>query len=509
MIADPKARLRVRHGDLISIGDAVDVGPLTSVLAENEAAIQPLYGVSEDWLERKTSFTEVMMGVGQRLDLSIFYKITASDARLAALVPKLRQISFIQAAYIKPGVELTIADNTIQFVDGLDPGPVTSDFTGRQVYLQDVADGGIGVTCAWPRLGGRGAGVNIVDVEGAWRFSHEDLLQNLGGLITGAGVPINDPGWRSHGTAVLGVVGGDPNTFGVTGICPDANVRAASVFGNSSGDPVPNWSAAAAIRLAADSLGPGDIILIEHHLPGPAVDFQVNDNQRGYIPIEWWPCNLGAILYAAAKGIIVVEAAGNGNESLDKSIYCTAPPPPHGPFPEWWRNPFAKNSIDSGAIMVGAGLPPKKVHGGSIEVDLSRVESSNYGSRVDAQGWGDNVVTCGYGGLDDNDDDEDRWYTSRFNGTSSAAVMVAGAVACLQGIMRARGTPLDPITVRMLLRDDGLNSPQRDGPFGAAAAVHIGPRPNLCNILNRLIPPPTLIEKTIILIRTRRLAWRS
>jgi len=480
LIADPKAKLRVKNGQITSIEGAIDVSPLANLLASADAVIAPLYGVSEDWVQGRTIHTEKMMGKGQRLDLSIFYKISA-PAGLASLAPALREINFIKAAYIKPGVELTIIDNSIESVDGLAPGPGTGDFTSKQVYLNGVLDGGIGVPCAWAKQGGRGAGVNIVDVEGAWRFSHEDLLQNSYGLITGGGVPTIELGWRNHGTATLGLIGGDDNKFGVTGICPDASVRATSVFGSSSGEPVPNWSAAAAIRLAADSLRPGDIILIEHHLPGPVVNYEPNDDQLGYIPIEWWPCNLAAILYAASRGIIVVEAAANGKQNLDNPVYSVPPPE----FPDWWLNPFGKGSIDSGAILVGAGYPPMKVHGGNDELDRTRVKESNFGSRVDAQGWGDNVVTCGYGGFSDNDEDEDRWYTSRFNGTSSAAAMVAGAVACLQGIMRARQTPLDPISLRTLLRDNSLNSPQR-ALIGNPDDVHIGPRPDLCKLIDYL-----------------------
>ena len=509
LIVDPKARLRVRNGEITSIENVVDVRPLRTLLAFAHAAITPLYGVSEDWLQRRMGLSEKLMGIGQPLDLSLFYKITAPAPALAPLVFPLQEISFIQAAYIKPGVELTIFDNSIESVDGIDPGLVTKDFSDRQVYLKDVVEGGIGVNCAWAKQGGRGANVNIIDVEGAWQFSHEDLLQNMFGLISGGGVPTYDSGWRNHGTAVLGVVGGDVNTFGVTGICPEASVRTTSVFGNANGDPVANWSAAAAIRLAADSLRPGDIILIEHHLPGPVADFRPNDAQFGYIPIEWWPCNLAAILYATTRGIIVVEAAGNGRQNLDDPVYSIAPSAPHGPFPDWWRNPFADGSINSGAIVVGAGFPPLQVHGIYDEADRSRVEASNFGSRVDTQAWGDNVVTCGYGGLIENVSDEDRWYTSRFNGTSSAAAMIAGAVGCLQGIMRARGTPLDPVTLRTLLRNENLNSPQADGPFGHAADVHIGPRPNLCNLIDYLVPQLTFLQKTMILIKTGKLMWRS
>jgi len=171
-------------------------------------------------------------------------------------------------------------------------------------------------------------------------------------------------------------------------------------------------------------------------------------------------------------------------------IYEDDPDAPFGPFPDWWRNPFPRNPIDSGAIVVGAGIPP-----GTAKPDRSRLRESNYGSMVDAQGWGDNVVSCGYGGLSENDADEDRWYTSRFNGTSSAAAMVAGVVGCIQGASKAVNNVLDPATVRAALRDDNLNSPQTDGPFGTASVVRIGPRPNLCKLIDHLIPTTGIISK--------------
>lgn len=506
LVVSPDAKLRVRGDKIISIDKAADVTPLMDLVSAGHIAVRPLFGVSEEWLQQRTAHLDVKMGRGQPLDLSIFYKVTAADNRFEDFAGFLREMPFVQSAYIKPGVELTIIDNSIEFLDGIAPGPKTGDFTDRQVYLNKASEGGVGARCAWEKEGGRGRGVNIIDAEGAWRFSHEDLIENQCGLI--GGVARFELGWSNHGTAVLGVISGDRNGFGVTGICPEATVRAVSVFGSSTGDPVLTWSAAAAIRLAADMLRRGDIILIEHHLPGPP-NFEELSSQVGYIPVEWWPCNMAAIQYATARGIIVVEAAGNGQQNLDdRPLYNKNPDPPHGPFPPWWVNPFRRDPIDTGAILVGAGIPPKRVHGGDEELDRSRLEESNFGRVVDAQGWGDNVVTCGYGGLSENDQDEDRWYTSRFNGTSSAAAMVAGVVGCLQGALRSSGGLLDPARARNLLRDDTLNSPQTDGPFGTPASdFRVGPRPDLCKLLDHLIPHPDFMGRVKNLIK--RLLDRS
>ncbi len=500
VIVDPKAGIRVRNGQVISIFEEYQANAkaMADLILAEHAKIGPLYGVSEELLLERTSKTKTMMGVGQRLDLSIFYKVTAPDEKLKSMVPKLRALKVVQSAYVKPGVELTIKDSIIESRDGLesrhsiesDDGLVAVTITENflQRHLNSVSEGGMGVPCAWVIAGGKGAGINIIDVEGAWNFSHEDLPVNQGDrLAFDESAERNDSGWRNHGTAVLGVLGGDNNSFGITGICPEAFVRTVSVFGNIEGTPS-EWSAGAAIVRAADNLGAGDILLLEHHLPGPNAGFQTQDDQVGYIPIEWWPDNLAAIQYATDKGVIVVEAAGNGNQNLNDPIYNDR----DELFPGWSENPFARNEVDSKAIVVGAGMPPVGIVTKDTELaDRSREQFSNYGPMVDAQGWGDGVVTCGYGGLGSSTD-ENRLYTSIFNGTSSAAAMVAGAVGCLHGILRARGSaPLEPLELRALLRRDDLNSAQQIGTFsGNLSVVRIGPRPDLCRLIAELTPPP-------------------
>ena len=53
---------------------------------------------------------------------------------------------------------------------------------------------------------------------------------------------------------------------------------------------------------------------------GPRCDFNPRDDQQGYIPIEWWPDDFDAIRFAIGRGIIVVEAGGNGAENLDDPL---------------------------------------------------------------------------------------------------------------------------------------------------------------------------------------------
>lgn len=379
---------------------------------------------------------------------------------------RLRQVDTVVGAYVKPPTIYavtaepplrTVALNAMLPQAEVAP-PMTPQFMAQQGYL-DAAPDGIEARWAWTQPGGAGADVRIVDVEGEWRFTHEDLAQNQGGVI--GGTPPNSIDWRNHGTAVLGEFSGDDNTFGITGICPDANVSGVSVFGAG-------MSSAAAIRHAADAVRPGDILLIELHRPGPRFNFANRNDQRGYIAVEWWPDDFDAIRYAVTRGVVVVEAAGNGAEDLDDALYNTRP----AGFPTSWTNPFQRANRDAGAVVVGAGAPPS----GNFGPDRSRLDFSNYGALIDAQGWGREVTTCGYGDLQGGMS-EDAWYTSGFSGTSSASPIVVGALGSVQGGLRAGGRiPLSPARARELLRATG--SPQQDAP-GRPATQRIGNRPNL------------------------------
>src|SRR5262249_9974078 len=205
---------------------------------------------------------------------------------------------------------------------------------------------------AWTTPGGGGQKVKVIDCEWAWRFTHEDLTQNQGGVVAGT-----SSGNTDHGTAVLGVISGDRNAIGMTGITPEAVISASSFSDQST---------AAAIKAAADKLGPGDIILLEIPRPGPRTP-DPPQGQLGFIAIEWWPDDFAAIRYAVLKGIVVVEAAGNGFQNLDDAIYNTG----QTGFPSSWTNPFNLANPSSGAVLVGAGAPPPGTHGNDHGPDRS------------------------------------------------------------------------------------------------------------------------------------------
>jgi subtilisin family serine protease len=324
-------------------------------------------------------------------------------------------------------------------------------FEPAQGYLYAPPDG-IGAAEVWSLDGARGKGVTICDIEGDWNRRHEDLpgaIKVIGGTL------MNDLGWRNHGTAVLGEMVSLRNNKGTIGISHDSAAVVHSAVINGV------FNAAGAINNAANQLKPGDVILIELHAPGPT---------GNYVAMQYWNDIFSAIRAAVAKGIVVVEAAGNGNENFDAAVYNGS-----------------GLQKDAGAIVVGAGVPPANhvdfdgfgaAHPpySSLGVPRSRIFFSNYGKIVNVQAWGWHVTTLGYGDAQGGAS-ENTWYTLRFSGTSSASPIVTGAVACLQGRAKAKnGAPLAPDKVRKILMATG--TPQQAGP-GVPLTQNIGPQPNL------------------------------
>jgi len=423
--------VRLREGQLVSLA-AADLSGLAAVLAQHPGTqVARLFMRSEQELAAQRQQAEARSGL-QLADLNLYYRLTVSPGDdSTALANDLNALPIVEIAYAEPLP--APAPGVVAAVSALASTP---DFTPQQGYL-NPAPGGIDAYYAWSIPGGQGNGVKIVDIEYSWNTNHEDLGLAQGTVI---GPPPSDP-FRDtdHGTAVLGEVAASANGFGVTGIT--YRVTLALAGANTS----QGWSVANAVDVAMSHSQPGDVVLIEQQAYGPSPS-----GTSSFVPVEWNQAEFDAIQIAVAGGWIVVEAAGNGGQNLDDPIYL---------------DKFNRAHRDSGAILVGAGVPP----GGSGSA-RSRSGSSNYGSRLDVQGWGQSVTSAGYGDLQNNFDPNKR-YTARFSGTSSASAMVAGATAALQGVARTRyGVPLDPIYLRQLLVSTG--TPQ-------AGDEHIGPQPDL------------------------------
>ena len=409
-------------------------GPPGRLFREDEATLAERKSTAEDLSGREMA------------DSDLYYEVPLQPGARAedvnALIMRLNALDSVEIAYAEPvsepaSVDFGVADRARSST----PSGVTSLFDGQQGYL-GPGPVGIDARYAWTQAGGRGQGVKLVDVEGAWNDRHEDMPD----FFYEGGVPLADLEWRQHGTAVMGVMAGEANGFGVTGIAHAAQVGR---------EGIGQQSMASAITHAARAVGRGGVVLVELQALGPRTVKRCacNTSQCNYVPLEYWRATFDAIAQATAQGVHVVEAAGNGGVDLDDPAY---------------RGAFNRAQRDSGAILVAA----------STATTRAPMCWTNYGNRVDVHGWGEKVVTLGYGDL--SGATENRGYTATFSGTSSAAPMVAGAVACLQGAATAAGKgAVSPRTLREALRVTG--TPQ------ASSAKEIGPLPNLRAALPRVL----------------------
>ncbi|MEM7248613.1 MAG: S8 family serine peptidase [Acidobacteriota bacterium] len=342
---------------------------------------------------------------------------------------------------------------------GSDPGSRNFEFT--QGYL-DSAPEGIGALCVWGTHGAKGKGVTVCDIEGGWHFDHESLpdIKHLGGT------PLENEGWKNHGTAVMGAMLSQPGSIGTVGICHEAKAATHSAYDGELFAP------AGSISDATSKLKAGDVLLIELQAKGP--------NNGKYIAMQYWDDVFAAIRAAVEKGIVVIEAAGNSGEDLDRKMYADT-----------------GLQKDSGAIVVGAGIPPNNglnYYGDELASygfgkydqlgePRSRIFFSNYGGIVDAHGWGFHVTSTGYGDAQGGSD-PNKWYTQCFTGTSSATPLVAGAAACIQGYAKKTlGEPLAPEKLRKILVSTG--TAQVAGPK-APLSQNIGPQPDLAAAIKKV-----------------------
>ncbi|KXK61193.1 hypothetical protein AWW66_14890 [Micromonospora rosaria] len=236
----------------------------------------------------------------------------------------------------------------------------------------------------------------------------------------------------------------------MTGGVPDATMYGISPVRRVSPTRT-TWSPAEAMVYASRFLDPGDALLIEQQTVGP------NGGTR-YVPIEWMQSAFEATVLLTQLGVTVVATGGNGGENLDG--------------PEFLGR-FDRTVRDSGAIIVGAGSSTTR----------ERLGFSVHGSRVDLQGWGQNITTTGSNGNLQGGTDPanlDVRYTRSFGGTSGAGPIVTSAVVAVQSYLKATGQGVwSAARIADLLKGTGT-------PQGGDASQHIGPLPDLRAALRRI-----------------------
>ncbi|QOJ17415.1 MAG: S8 family serine peptidase [Phycisphaeraceae bacterium] len=415
---------RVRDGRLVSQA-GVDLSAAGAALARHGAALHQLIQLPDDAIERLES--RALLNSGQpQPDLRSMMRVEVVDDSIEALANDLAALRFVE------WVEFEEVLPPPPFIIGggcEDIAPVTPSYRTNQTYRGP--NPGLNMDAAWTLGSARGGGIRVADCEYGYNANHEDLcwITMEQGQTIHPQVIAN--GWDEHGTAVFGEMISGDNAYGCLGLAPDAEAYFFTEWSVEQGS-----RRATCIANAIATMDAGDIVVLEMQTTGAG---------GGYGPAELNSSVWTLVKNATDAGIIVVAAAGNGNQNLDSSAYA----------------PYMARG-DSGAIIVGAG---------SSNTSHDKLSFSTYGSRVNVQGWGQNVFTLGYGSYAQHGGDKNQRYTAGFSGTSSATPLVASACLALQSLaVEHLGRRLTPAEMRQLLVETGI-------PQGAGG--HIGPFPNV------------------------------
>ncbi len=409
--------------------DYIDLTPVHDLLDRYpDAGIDRLFKRPEAAYDHERQLGQARSG-RDLADLNLYYSIRpASKEQAVILLEKLNALDIIECAYPEP---LPFLANGPLFCNPINlPETFPPDFVDRQDYLE-ASPVGVNAFAAWSYPGGRGNNVRFIDIETGWDWDHIDLPEPF----FEAGEPLTT--FIDHGTSVIGEVCSLDNGFGTTGIAPETTPGGVAIDLSDYPDSLATW-----FDMASDNLDPGDIWLIELQAVGPT---------ENPICMEYWQANYDAIAASTALGRICVEAAGNGEENLDDPVF---------------EGRFDRSIRDSGAIVVAAGTP----------YDMQPESFTNYGSIINANGWGSWITTTGNGDLyGTNPHDK---YTAEFGGTSGASPMIVGVCCCAQSIYKelSFGWVIDPVSLRTAITDTGAPQPE-------PVIKRIGPRPDLEQLL--------------------------
>lgn len=414
------------------------------------------FNYSETYISQADSLIPELRQITQQYGITLEKGIAISDEKLEEMesmskanghsgqsVKVLRNIFKVDAINSDNPILLTIAQKLealplVAYCDLISsqpvrpPGdilPVTPSYETQQTYIN--ANPGVNMTYAW-NLGVTGNGIRVRDVEYGFNKSHEEFNDSIGASIKSGMVisPSADADYIEHGTAVFGIVYGHKGNYGVSGMAYGAQEM--MLFPEYL---ITGYNRINAVTQAIANSVSGDVIIYE---------MQTQGENSAYVPAEFNATVWTLTKAATDAGIVVVAAAGNGNQNLDGTYYANY-----------------RNRGNSGAIIVG---------GGTSTTSHNKVSYSTYGARVDLQAWAQNVRTTGYGDYSTVGNDFNQRYTT-FSGTSSATPIVASCAIVLQSYYHTlTGNYLTSVQIRDILINTGI--PQGTGG-------HIGPIPNM------------------------------
>ena len=321
----------------------------------------------------------------------------------------------------------------------------TPDFEPRQHYLDAPGPRwqGLNVREAWAQqVTGYGARIHFSD--GGLHPDHEDLRGNPALKIVSL-EPNHDP---DHGTASVGIILAAGNGIGATGISRNSELY---LYNNRAEDAQGSFQA---LKDLLRNVEPGDIVGINRQTAHAEV---LSTMLPSLHDKAWWT----VMQQLSRRGAVVVNAAANGSSRTlaDKGTRA-------GEGVDLANWPYFADHGDSGAILVGA----------CHSYDGKPHAYSNYHYRYRMlNAWGDSVVTLSYGDLQDLRGEE-RDYTGRYAGTSSATPMVCGALSLIQSYaMEQHHVYLNGNQMHQLVMASGYD----DATLAGTEVLPMGARPNV------------------------------
>ena len=419
---------------------------LTSLLQTNNYQLEPAINFSENHWEYLSHQSQKNIGNSKSVQqLKTIFRLNyqANNLEIMEIAKKIEEQNSVQ--YVSLVAKTPIAPPST------DIPPTTSNLQSLQTYLN--ANPGLNVLALWNQ-NITGTGIRIRNVEYGFNKNHEEFHQTNVFLAPGTTIHENASiDFTEHGTGTFGIIYGHAGNYGVTGIAHGATECILFPEWQQTG-----YNRILAVNLSIQASVAGDIIVYEMQTGGVGAS-------TNYVPAEFNQVIWDLTKAATDAGIIVVAAAGNGNQNLDHPDYANY-----------------MNRGNSGAIIVG---------GGTADLLHNRISFSTFGSRVDLQGWGANVQTTGFHattlthqfGTDFNQS------YRIFSGTSSATAMIGPAVALLLQLYKNLNNNqlLNSTQLRNLLQITGIAQ-------GNGVSGNIGPFPNLLAAANHL---QTLSESTI------------
>lgn len=378
-----------RDGHLVS-RSGVDLSPVARWFAR--ANPEPLVGtLSWDQLDAMHERAAAVLPAGRRPGhMGLWFRLrTAGQAQALALRAALAAEPLVADVYFEPR---WLGAGAAPSALGGDVPPTTPSFTSQQ-GTHGLTPAGHSLRPAAGVYGARGQGQRVYMIEGTFLFGHEDVSKVTPGNVIGP-VPTYDPTTGLHGLSGASLLCADRNAYGITGVADEVTLRLMDLDLNGGLE--------ASMLLASNDARVGDLLMAVLMVQVPGL------GPGSFLPCEFYQSTFDATLTVTAAGRHVVMPAGNGGRSLDDPMLL-------GRFDRSFR--------DSGAILCGA----------SLSGPLQRAPFSNWGSRIDAHSWGENIVSCGYGTLFFPNNDMLQSYTAAAAGTSSSTPHVAGIVTMLQG----------------------------------------------------------------------------